>query len=359
MSGRIKAPGTLLRQISAGLMIASSCLGLAQRDSLPSLPLRGMIEGMSSQRLVNVPLGLPEVPVPNYNPITPEKIALGKQLFFDRRLSQDGSISCASCHDPQKGFSDGVTLSRGMGGLSGQRNTPTLINVAFQPYQFWDGRATSLEDQSLGPLHNPQEMGQSSEPAVTRLIKIPYYREQFQEVFKSSITNETIAQALASYERTLLSGNSPYDSFMGGNREALSRPALDGLQLFNGKAHCSLCHQGFNFSDGLFHNLGVGWDGKDFQDPGRFRVTGIFRDRGAFKTPTLRQVSDTAPYMHDGSLANLEAVVDFYVRGGNPNPHLDILIQPLHLTSEEKKALLAFLKALSPDPSRGGTSPER
>jgi cytochrome c peroxidase len=323
---------------------------LAQRDSLPSLPVSGQSELNSSQHRVNVPLGLPEVPIPNYNPITREKIALGKQLFFDRRLSESGSISCASCHNPEKGFSDGVALSRGTGGLKGQRNTPTLINVAFQPYQFWDGRATSLEDQSLGPLHNPQEMGQSSEPAVTRLNRIPYYRERFREVFKSSITNETIAQALASYERTLLSGNSSYDQFTTGDRAALNQQALYGLQLFNGKAHCSLCHQGFNFSDGLFHNLGVGWDGKEFQDPGRFKVTGIFRDRGAFKTPTLRQVSDTAPYMHDGSLANLEAVVDFYARGGNPNPHLDILIQPLQLTLAEKKALLAFLKALSPGP---------
>jgi cytochrome c peroxidase len=352
MSGRAKIQGVILRRIRAGLFIAGSCLGLAQRDCLPGLALSGMSDEMSSQHLVNVPLGLPEVPIPDYNPITPEKIALGKQLFFDKRLSEGGSISCASCHDPQKGFSDGVALSQGIRGLKGQRNTPTLINVAFQPYQFWDGRATSLEDQSLGPLHNPQEMGQGSELALTRLNRIPYYREQFRKVFKSSITNENIAQALASYERTLLSGNSPYDQFMAGDQGALSQQAVDGLRLFNGKAHCSLCHQGFNFSDGLFHNLGVGWNGKEFQDPGRFGVTGIFKDRGAFKTPTLRQVSDTAPYMHDGSLANLEAVVDFYVRGGNPNPHLDILIQPLQLTLEEKKELLAFLKALSAERPR-------
>jgi len=296
---------------------------------------------------IKVPLGLPEIPVPASNPMTKDKIDLGRELFFDKRLSEDATVSCASCHNPQKGFSDANPLSPGMHGLKGLRHTPTLINVAFQPYQFWDGRASSLEDQTLGPLHNPAEMGPSAQEAVTRLKGLPYYREQFQKVFHGPITRENISLALASFERTIVSGNSPYDQYVAGNKTSLNQKALRGLDLFNGKAHCKLCHQGFNFSDGLFHNLGVGWNGKEFSDVGRYGVTGIFKDRGAFKTPTLRQICQTVPYMHDGSLATLEAVLDFYDQGGNPNPQLDVLIQPLHLTSEEKETLLEFLRSLT------------
>ncbi len=293
------------------------------------------------------PLGLPEVPVPSSNPLTQQKIALGRQLFFDKRLSEDGTVSCASCHNPSRGFSDGQRRSLGIHGRKGNRHTPTLINVAFQPYQFWDGRTSSLEDQSLAPLQSSVEMGQSVQEALTRLAGIPEYRQQFQSVFGTPVTEKVLSQALSSFERTVLSGNSAFDQFMAGNSQALSPYALEGWRLFNGRAHCNLCHFGFNLSDGLFHNLGVGWNGTEFKDLGRSVVTGIFKDRGAFKTPTLRDIAQTAPYMHDGSLATLKAVVDYYDQGGNPNPHLDPLIQPLGLTSHEKEALIKFLEALS------------
>jgi cytochrome c peroxidase len=294
-----------------------------------------------------LPLGLPGVPVPESNPLTPEKIELGRQLFFEKRLSEDGTISCATCHDPETGFSDGKTVSTGIHGSRGRRHTPSLINVAFQPYLFWDGRASSLEDQALAPLSNPAEMARSAESAVTRLSQLEGYPEEFRRVFESPISVEKLGQALASFERTILSGNAAYDQFASGDKTVLSAGALEGLRLFNGKAHCNLCHQGFNFSDGLFHNIGVGWNGTSFQDMGRYEVTDVFRDQGAFKTPTLREISRTAPYMHNGSLSSLEEVIDFYDRGGIPNPHLDILIQPLHLARQEKSALVEFLKSLS------------
>lgn len=293
------------------------------------------------------PLGVPSVPFPKNNPPTREQIELGRQLFFDPRLSSDGSISCASCHSPQRGFADGEAISRGIGGKQGIRNTPTVINAAFHPYQFWDGRASSLEDQALLPLENPVEMGSNASLIVDRLSQVPGYRDAFRRVFDGPVTRQNLARALASFERTVLAGDSGYDRYAAGDPMALSPRAVDGMKLFEGKAHCRLCHQSHNFSDGVFHNLGVGWDGMRFADEGRSAVTGIVKDRGAFKTPTLRQVAETAPYMHDGSLASLEAVVDFYDRGGKPNPHLDPLIQPLRLTLQEKEAIIEFLRSLS------------
>jgi cytochrome c peroxidase len=287
------------------------------------------------------------VPFPEDNPPTRGKVDLGRQLFFDPRLSSNESISCGSCHIPEQAFTDNETTSRSLGGNKGTRNTPTVINAAFQPYQFWDGRASSLEDQALLPLENPGEMGSSIPSVLDRLNQAPQYRDAFRRVFGSSATRQNLAQALASFERTILSGNSAYDQYVAGHATALSPKAAEGMKLFEGKAHCRLCHQGYNFSDGVFHNLGVGWDGTRFADEGRRAVTGIVKDLGAFKTPTLRQVAQTAPFMHDGSLANLEAVVDFYDRGGQPNPHLDPLVQPLRLTAEEKEALVEFLRSLS------------
>lgn len=349
MPGKREKRRLILRFLLLGALILSSGTRTSSTQPKHFQASLGPKEGRKSplRPLIKVPLGLPEIPVPASNPLTKDKIDLGRQLFFDKRLSEDATVSCASCHDPDKGFSDGNPLSRGIHGLKGLRHTPTLINVAFQPYQFWDGRASSLEDQSLGPLHNRAEMGLSAQEAVTRLGRLPHYREQFRKVFQAPITTERVSLALASFERTILSGNSSYDQYLAGNKNSLHHTALEGLNLFSGKAHCNLCHQGFNFSDGLFHNLGVGWNGKEFSDMGRYGVTGIFKDRGAFKTPTLRHIAQTAPYMHDGSLSTLKAVLDFYDRGGNPNPQLDVLIQPLHLTSEEKEALLEFLESLT------------
>ena len=293
------------------------------------------------------PLGIPSVPIPKGSPLTRERIGLGRLLFFDPRLSSDESISCASCHNPEKAFVDNEVTSRGIGGKKGTRNTPTVINAALQPYQFWDGRASSLEDQALLPLENPVEMGASISRIVDRLNQLPQYRDSFRRVFGAPVTRENLAQALASFERTVLAGDSAYDQYAAGNPTALSPKAVEGMKLFEGKAHCRLCHQADTFSDGLFHNLGVGWNGSSFADEGRKALTGIVKDRGAFKTPTLRQVAQTAPYMHDGSLPSLEAVVDFYDRGGKSNPHLDPLMQPLRLTPQEKEALVEFMRSLS------------
>ena len=190
-------------------------------------------------------------------------------------------------------------------------------------------------------------MGSRIETILGRLNQVPSYRKSFQDAFGSPATQVNLAQALASFERTILSGNSPYDRYLSGETAALRPRAIEGMNLFNGKAHCRLCHQGQNLSDGLFHNLGVSWDGKSFIDEGRFAVTGIPQDKGAFKTPTLRQIAQTAPYMHDGSLATLEAVVEFYDRGGNSNPHLDALIQPRRLSADEKQALVEFLRSFT------------
>ena len=293
------------------------------------------------------PRGISSVPFPKDNPPTREKIDLGRLLFFDRRLSSDESISCASCHNPQQAFADNQTISRGIGSQKGKRNTPTVVNAGLQPYQFWDGRASSLEDQALLPLENHDEMGASASRIVDRLNQLPEYRDAFRRVFAAPVTRKNLAQALASFERTVLAGDSAYDRYAAGNPTALSPKAAEGMKLFEGKANCRLCHQGDTFSDGLFHNLGVGWNGSGFDDEGRKGVTGIVKDRGAFKTPTLRQVAQTAPYMHDGSLPSLEGVVDFYDRGGKSNPHLDRLIQPLRLTPQEKEALVEFMRSLS------------
>jgi cytochrome c peroxidase len=293
------------------------------------------------------PLGIPTVPFPKDNPPTRERIALGRLLFFDPRLSSDESISCASCHKPEQAFADNEATSRGIGGQKGMRNTPTVVNAALQPYQFWDGRASSLEDQALLPLENPVEMGSSISRIVDRLNQLAQYRDAFRRLFGAPVTPENLAQALASFERTVLSGDSAYDQYVAGNPSALSPKAVEGMKLFEGKANCRLCHQGDNFSDGLFHNLGVGWNGSGFADEGRKALTGIVKDRGAFKTPTLRQVAQTAPYMHDGSLPGLEAVVDFYARGGRSNPHLDPLMQRLRLTPQEKEALVEFMHSLT------------
>jgi cytochrome c peroxidase len=299
--------------------------------------------------LINVPVGLPAIPVPSDNPLTRQKIELGKRLFFERRLSENEGISCASCHIPDKAFADGTVISPGPKGPSGTRNTPTLVNVSLQPYQLWDGRSSSLEDQALLPVENPREMGSRLETVLDRLNQVASYRTAFQEVFGTLATRNTVAQALASFERTILSGNSAYDRYRAGDREAMRPASIEGMKLFHGKAHCSVCHRGPNLSNGQFHNLGVGWNGSRFADQGRFAVTGIIKDKGAFKTPTLRQVAQTAPYMHDGSLATLDEVVEFYNRGGNPNPHLDPLIQPRKLNAQEKRWLVEFLKSLTGD----------
>jgi cytochrome c peroxidase len=246
-------------------------------------------------------------------------------------LSGDGSLACASCHNPSTAFTDGRAVAQGINGQAGTRNSPTLINAAFGASFFWDGRARTIEEQVLQPIYNPKEMG-SSEVALERATGMKAY---------------DVAAALASYVRTIRSTDSPYDQYQRGNTSALTTLEKAGLDLFRGKANCAGCHAGANFSDGQFHNTGEGYRDGRLIDEGRFAVTQNPRDRGAFKTPTLREIALTGPYMHDGALATLYDVVNFYDEGGRRNPNLDPRVRPLGLSSGEKAALVAFLNTLS------------
>jgi cytochrome c peroxidase len=296
-----------------------------------------------------IPLGLDEKAffVPSDNPMTPEKIELGRTLFFDKRLSKNNTISCANCHIPSLAFTDGQAVSSGIHHLQGGRSAPTAINRAFSKGQFWDGRAATLEAQSVGPFASSVEHGfVTYDEMLEKMNKVEGYQVAFKKVFGTEITMDGVGKAIATFQRTLLSGNSPFDRYEKAKDEkALSDAAKRGLALFRGKARCGACHTGFNFTDEGFHNLGIGWD-TERPDVGRFMVTKNQKEIGAFKTPTLREISRTAPYMHDGGLASLEEVVDFYNRGGIKNPFLDPLVMPLNLTKEEKKDLVAFLRAL-------------
>lgn len=295
-----------------------------------------------------VPLGLDVfMPVPDGNPLTPSTVALGRRLFFDTRLSADGTLSCAGCHDPAKAFTDGRRVSIGVGGRPGARNSPALLNRGYGTAFFWDGRAATLEEQVLGPIEHPSELGSTVDGVLARLRHDASYVAAFRSLFDRTITRNGLARALAAYVRSILAGDSPVDRFLAGDREALSREAQEGLRVFRGKGNCSACHRGPTFTDEAFHNTGVAWASGVLTDAGRAAVTGTLQDRGAFKTPTLRHVADTAPYMHDGSLPRLADVVEFYDRGGHPNPHLDSEIRPLHLTSGDKTSLAHFLRALS------------
>ena len=285
-----------------------------------------------------VPLGLDlYVPVPEENPLTVEKIELGHRLFNDRSLSRDATIACASCHDPERAFSDGRVTAVGVFGRTGRRNAPALINRGYGRAFFWDARIATLEEQVLKPIEDPNEMDSPADEAAARV----------------GLGRVELSQALASYVRSILSGDAPYDRFVNGDRRALTAEQQTGLQVFRGKGNCTACHVGPNFSDERLHNTGVAWAGgtggagTGFSDDGRAIITGRAEDLGVFKTPTLREVARTSPYMHDGSFATLNAVVDFYSDGGRPNQNLDGEIHPLHLTTVEKQALIAFLESLS------------
>ena len=304
----------------------------------------------AAETLPAVPRGLPPLPVPADNPMTAAKVALGKQLYFEPRLSRDNTVSCASCHDPAKGWSNNDRFATGIGGQRGGRSAPSVINAAYYPLQFWDGRAVGLEGQALGPIQNPIEMNLTLPEALARLNAIPGYKQQFQAVFGTPATEQAVAQAIAAFERTVLSGDAPYDRYAAGDKSALSAAAARGYNVFFHKAHCSACHSGPNFSDAGFHNLGVGITQAE-PDVGRMAISKQLGDRGAFKTPTLREIARTAPYMHDGSLKTLEEVVEFYAKGGVPNPQLDEEIFPLTLTAQDKQDLVTFLKEGLASPS--------
>ncbi|MCK4841990.1 MAG: c-type cytochrome [Methylococcales bacterium] len=331
-------------------------------------------------------LGLPVLAVPGENPQTTEKVALGESLFNDKRLSQDGTISCASCHQDDKALTDGQKVAIGIKQQVGFRNAPTVVNAAFYSSLFVDGRAASLEQQALGPFLSPIEHGLKNHQQIVTIVKKDQkYREQFAKVFKQTeedITLEQIAQAIASFERSLIAGNSPFDRYLfARDRQALTQSEARGMRLFRRKGNCANCHEISGkdalFMDNRFYNLGVGFDkvAPQFDDfvqalragdspdsfpfseaqraeLGRFNVTKIIADIGKFKTPTLRNIALTAPYLHNGSAATLEQVIEYYDKGGDKNPLLDPAIFPLHLTKQEKQDLVAFLNALTSEKYR-------
>jgi cytochrome c peroxidase len=285
-------------------------------------------------------------------PPTPERVRLGRWLFHDPRLSADGSVSCSSCHRSEHGFSEPTAVSTGVGGGTGRRKAPPILNAAFAVYPafFHDGRAASLEEQALGPMVSDVEMGNPDHDAiVARLVADGGYAPYFEEAFgDGEITIERVTRAIADYERTRLSGNSPWDRWQAGDHAAASDEVKLGSRLFFGKAGCVTCHLGDSFSDWRFHATGVGWDATSgsYSDRGRAGITGASGDEGAFKTPTLRDVARRAPYMHDGSLETLDEVVEFYDRGAAEGAPVSALVQPLGLSRAEKSALVAFLEAL-------------
>src|SRR3954447_19398484 len=331
-----------------GIVLLAACGWV--NAHVPTAPNNANLEADNPVRpLPAPPLGIDDLP----SPPAPERVRLGRWLFFDRRLSADGTVSCATCHVPERAFSNGTRFGRGVGGHAGARKTPSFINVAqvVVPNRFgWDGHATSLEEQSLLPVANPIEMGSTASRMVRTLSRTSGYPAYFEQAFGSrAITPERVASALADYERTRMSGNSAWDRWQRGDARALSRSARRGWDLFTGDAQCSRCHYGPNLTDGAFHNLGLGWGAPSarYTDDGGGAIRGRPPDRGAFKTPTLRHVDRHPPYMHDGSLATLRDVVLFYERGGVQNPHLDTQIRPLHLSPGDIEALVDFLGSLN------------
>jgi cytochrome c peroxidase len=288
-----------------------------------------------------------EVPSPVGNKPTPERIELGKMLFFDPRLSGSRWISCATCHNPSLGWSDGLPTAVGDGWRDLPRKTPTIVNCGFNTIQMWDGRIGSLEEQVWVPILGPVEMHGSEDHILLILKALPGYVDAFHKAYPGEeIGKDTIGKAIASFERTLISKDSPFDRWQQGDESAMTPSAKRGFTLFSGRANCIACHQGGNFTDQGFHNIGL----KDTTDPGRFAIVPIRIVRGAFKTPTLRDVALTAPYMHNGSYRTLEEVIDLYDRGGDDHQNLDPNIKPLGLTDQEKKDLLEFLKSLTGKP---------
>ena len=365
----------LLASCGGSTALAKDGPPVGQPGTLPLAEIRAMVKepSLHTAFVPPNPLGLTtplaEV-IPADNPLTRAKVELGRQLYFDPRLSQDGTVACATCHHPDLGWADGKPVSTGIKSQKGGRSAPTIVNRLLGPTQFWDGRAASLEEQALGPIANPIEMGFTAEEAVARLNSIEGYALQFEAVFGGPATPERMAKALASFERTVVSGGSKWDyheqalpfldyepedgdepEFLAKMRRVLadeekhrlSESALRGRDLFFGKAQCSACHVGQDLTDESFHNLGIGMEAKE-PDLGRFVVTKVEKDKGAFRTPSVRNIALTAPYMHDGSLKTLREVVEHYAKGGTKNPWLSEKIFPLDLGEQDKQDLVTFME---------------
>jgi cytochrome c peroxidase len=286
----------------------------------------------------------PTIPFPKDNAYTPEKAALGKTLYFDTRLSVTSAQSCASCHSPSFGWGDGLAVGVGHGMNKLGRHSPTVVNAAWGAIFMWDGRLATLEEQALGPIQSPGEMNMPLDHLMQRLTAIPEYKPRFASVFpKEGMTPQTLAKAIATYERTIVSERAPFDAWIDGDEKAISEEAKRGFTLFNGKAQCAACHEGWNFTNDGFQDIGL-----PSKDVGRGEYApGVVKMQHAFKTPGLREIGRRAPYMHDGSLATLEQVIDHYDGGGVDRPSRSDLMHPLGLTVQEKSDLVAFLNSLS------------
>jgi cytochrome c peroxidase len=287
-------------------------------------------------------------PAPADNLPNDARVALGEMLFFDPRLSRKANMSCASCHNPALGWSDGLPTATGFDMQTLARATPTIINAAFNPIQMWDGRKGTLEEQALGPIEAGGEMNMPLPDMVTRLKSIHGYAAKFEQAYPGlGISEVTVARAIASYERTVLSTESPFDRWRKGDAQAVDASVKRGFDLFTGKANCAICHMGYNFTDNGFHNIGVR---DSAADVGRFAQKPLKSMRGAFKTPTLRDIALTAPYMRNGAYVTLMEVVEHYDRGGDDKTNLDINMTPLGLSATEKADLVAFMESLTGAP---------
>jgi cytochrome c peroxidase len=379
---RRRIPGLVIVSLLGASLI---CIASISRGTSAGASVKRRGSSFSRKIPTGIPPALWRKMIPRDNPMTAEKIRLGEALYFDKRLSVDETVSCATCHDPASAFTDHNPRASGVQNKPGMRSVPTVLNAMFSGTLFWDGRAGSLEEQAKQPLVNPAEMGMKDYDAVVaRVARIPQYAQRFRRVFKrEGITIETIVKAIAAFERTQLSGNSPFDRFIAGDKSAITDAQKRGWDLFQHKAQCIKCHT-FSaaapfFTDFSFHNTGVATKNRNFEqlvqraqrinratpanaerlsilahadglsDLGRYLVSGQARDIGAFKTPTLRDIELTTPYMHEGSEKTLLDVVRFYNRGGNTNQYLDERILPLNLSDQEMNELVQFMRSLTSD----------
>ena len=332
------------------LMLAFTSCGGSEPDKEPAPPAPA-----PEPTVLKVPTGIEDMTVPADNPITPEKVELGKMLFFDKRLSKDGKMSCETCHLPEKGWTDAKPISTRADGKPNTRHSPTLYNVGFQDSWYWDGRAATLEAQIKAAWNGQMATDPAAQDAVAMTLNgIEGYKTAFQGAMGGEATADGIVQALATFVRTLRSEDSPWDKYEKGDKEAVSTDVRAGFEVFR-TAECGLCHTPPLYTDKLFHNIGIGMN-KEMPDAGRGKILADKKDpdaekmTGAFKTPTLRSVAESGPYFHDGSGKTLEQAVDVLLKGGIDNPHKDEKLKARTLTGPEKKMLITWLRALSPAP---------
>lgn len=389
--GSIVAPlgGSMVSAVEVQLGSPSLTAGIPGEGGLTLSQVQEWLKDPANHEPLGVTLpeglavGKDSIYIPHDNPLTLAKIELGRQLYFDRRLSQGNEVSCADCHHPDSGYGFNSQFGIGIKGLKGDRNSPTSLNRILSREQFWDGRAADLEAQAVGPIANPIEMGNTHEAAVAYVKSNAVYRAQFEKIFGREANIDDLGRAIATFERTIVTGDSPYDynerleriksfirsegfesmeelqtedpelhqQYQKAKKDADAHPMSDsakrGQKLFFSKeANCAACHVGANFTDEKYHNLGVGMDAEN-PDLGRFKVTGKEEDKGAFKTPTLRNISQNGPYMHDGSQETLMEVVEWYVKGGHPNPYLSDKVKKFEASEQDKKDLVAFMEALT------------